>query len=253
MKSKHRPTRPKKIPVSLVLAPRLAAYSATAAAALAFAPNAHAQVIPITSFNYSGLTNTTTPPGFTLPAPTGNLIFNAGPFEFYFHGLKIYHSSSGGGGRVFLNGRNSLSIAAMGATALKLAPGVAIKLHTTFNFDGQLAFYNPINKAGYFLPPPNGAATGYIGFKGTNAGHNYYGWLDAQVTGDANGYPDSVALVAKAGDPGVFGAYDISTDPDINTFGAGQVPEPADSAFGLGLLAFGAAGVRELRRRRKAA
>jgi hypothetical protein len=110
-------------------------------------------------------------------------------------------------------------------------------------------------RAGAFLPPANGAKTGYIGFKGYQNGNTYYGWVRVKVTGDAGGIPNSVSLVASADNPGIFGAYDISTDPDIGTFTAGEiagVPEPTEAAIGLGLLAFGAAGVREMRRRRNA-
>ncbi|HVU38501.1 MAG TPA: hypothetical protein VHC95_09210 [Opitutales bacterium] len=253
MKSKRAATRRNKTTAASSLTPRLGAYSATAAAALAFAPNAQAQTIPITSFSYSGHTNITTPPSFALPYPRSTLRFSAGPFALAFAGVQVYHNSSGGGGMVSIYGRNGLFIADNGGIALKLGPGSAIKLQPGFNFAAELALNNPNNIYGNFLPPANGAVTGYIGFKGSHAGHSYYGWLNVKVTGDANGYPIAVALVPKTGAPGVFGAYDISTDPNINSFGTNSIPEPADAAFGLGLLAFGAAGVRELRRRRKQA
>jgi hypothetical protein len=73
--------------------------------------------------------------------------------------------------------------------------------------------------------------------------HHYYGWLRLKVTDDSDGVPDAISLLAESSNPSVFGQYGTAGE-SIST-----VPEPG----GLALLAIGAAGVMELRRRRQAA
>ena len=104
---------------------------------------------------------------------------------------------------------------------------------------------------GNFLPPANGAVTGYIGFKEQLNAHTYYGWLRIQVDADANGFPDEILLIAKSGDPDIYGAYGLASDDITAGEIASPVPEPSLAALGgLGLLALGARGMREMRRRK---
>jgi len=92
--------------------------------------------------------------------------------------------------------------------------------------------------------------SGYIAFQSGS----YYGWLKVKVGLDSNGVPDKISLVDN-GD-GIVGAFDKSSDVSADGFNVGitAVPEPSVATIGgLGLLALGAAGVREWRRRKAAA
>lgn len=86
---------------------------------------------------------------------------------------------------------------------------------------------------------------GYIGFKEVIAGVTYYGWLRFKDDHDTRNQ-----LIPVDGTTNVLGAY--AAGPILSGQVGVAVPEPAQIATGLGLLALGAAGVRELRRRRKA-
>lgn len=80
---------------------------------------------------------------------------------------------------------------------------------------------------------------------------SYHGWLKVKVGLDADGVPNQISLVDNGS--GIYGAYDNINDAlaDGFTVDAVAVPEPSLMAIGgLRLLAFGASGVRELRRRR---
>ncbi|HVU38500.1 MAG TPA: hypothetical protein VHC95_09205 [Opitutales bacterium] len=237
-----------------VLAPKLAAYSATAAAALAFAPAAHAQIVAITSFDYpqNSITGSTTPPSLNA---FGTQSFVAG----IFHGILSFR-----GGRTlstarFVGGSGHPNLY-FTRIPMRLSLGAPVKASTQLDFPAPILAaksYSLRGHKGSFVPlGANGAVSGYLRFRGSVNSHSYYGWLKAKVTTDASSKINSVSLVESTAHPGVFGAYEIASAPDINSFVTGQisaVPEPADAAFGLGLLAFGAAGVRELRRRRKVA
>ena len=105
---------------------------------------------------------------------------------------------------------------------------------------------------GKFLPPDNGvgAVTGYVGFKVQQNAHTYYGWLRIQVEDDGNSLPDKISFLAKSGDPGIYGAYGLANS-GITAGEISSVPEPSIAALGgLSLLALGARGVREMRRRK---
>jgi len=52
--------------------------------------------------------------------------------------------------------------------------------------------------------------------------------------------------------PGIYGAFALAGD-GITAGEVSAIPEPSSVASGLGLLALGAVGVREMRRRRKVA
>ena len=92
--------------------------------------------------------------------------------------------------------------------------------------------------------------TGYVGFKFNNGVHSYYGWLRVDVTGDGNGRPTSLSLVSEDGDVGAYALADSLGGQNIEAGQVSAIPEPTSMASGLALLALGAAGVREMRRRR---
>ncbi len=78
----------------------------------------------------------------------------------------------------------------------------------------------------------------YIGFKFGDATHTYYGWANITI----NTQDVTVNSWAYENTSGTAIAV-----PSV------AIPEPADAAVGLGLLAFGAAGVRAYRRRKQQA
>jgi hypothetical protein len=93
-------------------------------------------------------------------------------------------------------------------------------------------------------------ASGYIAFKDGS----YYGWLKIRVGKDGGGAPDSLSFLSNGS--GVFGAIDKTSDPAGDGFNVGTTaaPEPSGMTIGgLALLALGARGVKELRRRRQVA
>jgi hypothetical protein len=248
------------------LACKLTAYSGATAAVLALAPGASAQIHNITSFDYSGQTGTTTAPSLTIGSNGGALRFTAGVF----HGEFLAYGSAFGGNRrvaVYFPGPDMFhgNVAAAGryTSALKLNAGQLIAGQP---FPASIRPWlveknGPASGSGgtvnaRFMPAgANQSATGYVAFKTNQNGHAYYGWLRVKVEADANDFPHVVTLVAKAGSPGIYGAYESATASGIASFAVGDtaVPEPATVASGLALCALGAAGVREMRRRRTAA
>lgn len=238
---------------------KLAAYSATATVALLAAPAADATIDTITTFSYNnGSTFDTTPPSLTEVNKGGHLYFTAGVFR---------------GGIAVTNKNTNMSIFGEAEIGVKASAHHGLILDNgSFPTDGvaRLNLGDPIvgdfgglhvladpnspggssSKQNQFLPVADGKATGYVGFEQKKSGHTYYGWLRVSVTADANDKPDSVSLVAKAGDPGIYGAYGLASD-DITAGQIAAVPEPSLAVLGgLGLLALGAAGVREMRRRK---
>lgn len=113
-----------------------------------------------------------------------------------------------------------------------------------------------VRSSGKFHKSGATAVSGYVAFKQAANGHNYYGWLKVKVTENGNKQPTEIQLVANSN--GNYGAYDLVGNTTSDGFTVGDdvvpVPEPIHPALvGLGLLAVGAAGVRELRRRRNIA
>lgn len=89
-------------------------------------------------------------------------------------------------------------------------------------------------------------SSGYVGFRFFKSNQAYFGWFKVGVMLNA-GLPMGINFLSvEGGDQPIFGAYGLASD----AIRAG-VPEPSTVALaGLGLLALGAAGVRELRRQK---
>lgn len=237
---------------------RLAVYSATAGAALLVAPVADAAIQNITGLSIS----------LDLPQNGGvqTLSFAAGPFHGSMQGSNqtrvttlagpsfptgpsSFPTTSSPGvltvvylGQAVLQG----NVAGSGSLASRPAKGIAFSGMNFSTPAHRLAYKSQFGaSSGNFL-----GRSGYVAFK-TNS---YYGWLKVKVDLDSNGVPNQISLVDNGN--GVFGAYDNINDviADGFTVGAVAAPEPSTVAIsGLGLLAFGAAGVCELRRRRQKA
>jgi hypothetical protein len=242
---------------------KLAAYSATAGAALTLSPSADATIQNLTTFSVNnGVSfSTTAPNAHSLMSSPANVLFtaataghNAGFKGVLMAGL-YYNVGAAGIHKPSLNtALSSNPPLVMKKLALNVPVVESSRLIAGTNRNFWAARHssrgNPSLNFGSFVPSgPNATATGYVGFKSNWRGHTYFGWLRIKVTDSATGYPDAITLIDKNGD-GIFGAFGLSSD----SIKAGQtalaVPEP--SIGGLCLLALGAAGVRELRRRRKA-
>jgi len=250
---------------------RLAAYSATAGAALLAAPVVNATIHNISNLSVS----------LDLPQNGGNqsLSFDVGPFHGGFIGNRgtyknmtyvpgsfspgtpPYTRPSGTyfpGSPGFSNPGHDTTVGTnrygRANLAGNIAGGFASRLDKGIPFAG-LAFSNNshllASRSGSGGGTGNfGGQSGYIAFQTGS----YYGWLKVKVGLDSNGVPDQISLVDN-GD-GIIGAFDKTSEVSADGFNVGvtEAPEPSIAAIGgLGLLAFGAAGVREWRRRKAAA
>lgn len=94
--------------------------------------------------------------------------------------------------------------------------------------------------------------TGYVGFKriGASPSQDYFGWIRLRLN-FVGGSAVDVTLLPKIGTTDIYGAYALGSI-NAGEVASAAIPEPAQVATGLGLLALGAVGVREFRRRRKA-
>lgn len=240
-------------------------YSATAGAALLAAPAGEAAIQNLATFSYDGgatfgssQPDDINPNGTKLSFTAATASHNAG-FVGYLE-LNHFQSANLGTGIARLGGH--IANHTYSGMVSKLAFGASINNRT---FSGPNGDFTLASRAvhstlgthtsrGEFLP--NGAAataTGYIGFRTNLNGQTYYGWLHVKVSNDANDLPFEVSLMSKNGDPGVFGAFGLASDNILAGETALAAPEPSVAALGgLGLLALGAAGVRELRRRNAA-
>jgi hypothetical protein len=224
---------------------RLSAYSAAAVAALSAVPAAEADVQYITAADVSA-TSISFPVSHSQGGPPVQLDFTAGPFHGALYGLNVsFHGpfSASTGGAAGIIGK----IAHASFFASQLAPGAA--------FAGRAFTGGPIGSKHFMVIDNFGGhfagthKSGYVAFKTGS----YYGWLKVKVGFDAaHGWADQLSLVSNGN--GVFGAFDkiSSTAADNFTVGTAATPEPSTLALGgLALLAMGAEGVREQRRRKK--
>jgi len=241
-----------------VLNQRLLAYSATAGAALACGSAAHAGITGISSgtngnFTFEGSPVTTlNPPSFTLLPGTHVGSFKIGVDTHAFH-MGGYIQASIVAARMY--GQFAYSSKVIGAETF--AKGQHIIGNTNnrkFGTVNEAFSFGKVYQSGshngnFTLANP----TAYIGFKFVHSAKNYYGWLKAQVqfnSSSSHHFPTAIALVPNTPGGTLFGAYGLAADNIV----AGQVPEPSTIGLaGLGLLALGAAGVREMRRRRAVA
>ncbi len=234
---------------------RLAAYSATALAVTAAAPPAEAAWgnINLTN-NFTGSASLS----FT-PLANASAVFGLGPLSGKFEAEKIDFTGEthtqksqfvklqglGGAGSGVAYGFGGVRVL-QGGDALT---GWSFR-NTTLSVAGYIRRYYsgsaaPMN--GVFGPMSQGG-TGYLAFKAKQNALTYYGWMRVKVTQDGNRNPNSISFVENGS--GYFGAYMSTNDPNFSTFKAGVVAVPEPTTVGLGLLALGALGVRELRRRR---
>lgn len=254
------------------LAPRVAAYSATATAtaALAIAPAAAGQTITrLTQYSVDGVSFTafaagspveidltdTTDGSFPMHIATQEGAIRA---DFRFIGGVV----GGSNAHMVLYGFPISGPLAGGAAAGTnhnpgaFGPGEAIEhlfeAGTAIGGNRQLAYRirSSVYSGNWIASANQASKTAYLAFK--SAG--YYGWLHLKVVFAIDGHSAAVSLLPNTN--GIFGAVVSTSDPDAALFKTGQdalaaVPEPASVAGGLALLALGAAGVRELRRRRK--
>ena len=91
--------------------------------------------------------------------------------------------------------------------------------------------FSPQSKYGVFV------GTGYAGLRFNTIAGTRYGWVQLDVAPDGS----EIEILGWAYEDSGAGIH------------AGAIPEPSQVAAGLGLLAMGAAGVREARKRRKTA
>mgnify|MGYP001549996691 CR=1 FL=1 len=252
---------------------KLAAYSATATAVLLTAPVvADAAIQNITTgdsftFNYSDS------PQFITQG------FDAGiAHSLYFWGRQSAHSTHGShvykfngigigakvGGQDYVAAGEIVSGAYSFHPLTKISDGAPVaglnffqggnggpNMPYAFSATAHTSTAHATPLGGNFKPAGSHTpAVGYIGFKQVNGTHTYYGWLRISVSETSQNQPLSISLVDN-GD-GIYGAFGLRTDGIKAGETASPVPEPSVAAIGgLGLLALGAAGVRELRRRRK--
>ncbi len=224
----------------------LSAAALTTAAALASGVTAEAQTT-LSAASFGG----------ALPSATlgHDSVFQIGGHTFKFH---ISQGQSQAGSTYFAHGAAKLSGGIIGSI-YGPAPAKgdviphtgyvhrnsAVLLKTSGGGSQNFKAYGQVR--GGFLPATaNSPAIGYVAIL---FGAQEFGWLRVKVTADGNGRPASAALYDNGS--GIVGAYEAGSIQAGYPDAVAAVPEPANVAGGLALLALGAAGVRELRRRRK--
>jgi len=230
---------------------RLAAYSATAGAVLAFPNVGSADFHAITgsdiSFNGTPISQEN-PPGIAMPMATGSIVASVAlqgiPAGFSLYAVDNPNGSVGGWAGLFAV---SSPTANLSPFLLNFPNGDPIAgSHFGSRGTGYLVKHTAGGAVlGNFVGGASAEVVGYLGFKFSKSAQTYYGWLRASVF-----YFDNkiISFGLKGNSEGVYGAWG---DPAIT---AGAVPEPSVAALGgLGLLALGASGVREMRRRLLAA
>jgi hypothetical protein len=233
---------------------RLAGYSATAGAALlcaAGAGTAHATITNITTITPANSLN------FQGQGAGTNAYFQGGPFNLAFFCMNTAGTAPVGYARWVSGGNAALRIGTAGTegsrfVARNFSLGAAIE-GPNFGATGEIGNIGPTGSVigDIVATGTSTVATGYIGFRLVHSVNNTsYGWFRVQLTNDANGRPAIFGFLADGN--GIYGAY----APKGDGLQAGEfapIPEPSSFALGgLGLLALGAAGVREMRRRKAA-
>ncbi len=219
-----------------------AVYAAVPAAAAASASNAAAATIqyagsPVTVTAASNSSSRTVQFGTAPP-----LHLFAGRFNFSSSDFREKEGIAAAAGVEFL-GQN-LSIANLGSGKLISSGAGSFQYgHVQLNVraTGSSSVSGRFSQqAGQWIP----GIINFAGFRFATNTHSStaqvrYGWAELRIDMDAEGFPDSVTLLAAA--------YDDTGAP-ISTPSGTATPEPATA--GLTLLALGAAGVAALRRRR---
>jgi len=225
---------------------KLLGYSATAGAALLLAPSSEAQSgNSIVSFQLNSGGFSASPSTLGIGANNFTVATGGGA---HFGGDIIVHTRFGGAdAAVYFRSAGQGAMAQHGGSSSvdRLVADSHVAAKTAFGGDVNIAHRSTGGANNFPFAPAAGAgqhATGYIGFK--TAG-NQYGWLKIQVMNNGRGVPTIVNF--EQGTDGLYGQIGDST---VVTDGVSAIPEPASVASGLGLLALGAAGVREMRRRR---
>jgi hypothetical protein len=127
----------------------------------------------------------------------------------------------------------NIKLLALGASVSKIGSGLGLKFShksVTVLVAGQL---NAAQLNGF-----TSGTTEYIGFSFQHNSIICYGWAEITITANAGGY-------------GTFTINDWAyedTGAAITVGNTGAVPEPAETAIGLGALALGAAGLRRWRK-----
>jgi hypothetical protein len=214
-----------------LLRTRVIAYSLTASATLAAMPTARASII------YSGSIDLLVEPGSDQHL---SLTGNGDEFRF-FHTLEQPTSTLSGNyewvegvGDNFFKPARLNSGQSIDSSIDSSSQGNQV---TLFLRDSRGAAYGPFSNEDVQTDPQlRTSARGYLPVRLDDGTHQYhYGWVDYM--------PSSDGVTAH-----IFGyAYESQAGAAI---AAGAVPEPEESAFALGLLALGAAGLHRFRRNR---
>jgi hypothetical protein len=154
-----------------------------------------------------------------------------GQGDFFFYAfnstMSIWTDATGGSPVGFVTNAGSSSL---------------VNLNEGYVIDSNRAFYGYIPglfqsenilRASGFTSGENG----YVGFRFTPSGTTLYGWAEVRLT---------------EGENPRFDVFRWAYEDSGNAISVGAVPEPAETAGGLGLLALGAAGLRHWRRKRQA-
>jgi hypothetical protein len=212
---------------SLSLDRKLAVYTLTATAVVAapqamkadgitYVPNVNQTV----SFSYDPTTgNSTSTPDYTLslPGTAQSITFSAtsvGSFADVSAGAALLEDVNG--------------------NPAALAAGALIDPSATANFGTSGKIADPFGKGNF---PVNGEA--YLGFYFTEADGLHAGWADLTTAGSADGNSRSLTLNSYA--------YNNVANQSILAGQTVATPEPTS----ISLIAMGAAGLAELRRRRR--
>jgi len=132
----------------------------------------------------------------------------------------------------------------VGNKLLALADGAVVSTGRNFAKNTSIIAVT-ISGAAWGLSGFSSGASKYIGFRFTNSGSVYYGW--ALITFYYNGSNTNATYVTIG-----EWAYESIAGNSIIVGDTGAVPEPAQTAVGLGALALGAAGLRRWRKAKAA-